>query len=99
MATATKKKRKEEVYPSKAGASIGHTTNLRQTILRLSISMGAYLKNGREPVHALLKVPLDYLLNNYFIQFLLINKCRSVLTRGQCYKTYYVRKLRIFVIS
>jgi hypothetical protein len=43
MATATKKKRKEEVYPSKAGASIGHTTNLRQTILRLSISMGAFL--------------------------------------------------------
>ncbi len=35
-----KKKRKEEAYPSKAGASSGHTTNLKQSILRLfSISM------------------------------------------------------------
>jgi hypothetical protein len=40
MATATKKKkRKEEAYPWKAGASSGHTTNLKQSILRLSISM------------------------------------------------------------
>jgi len=35
-----KKKRKEEAYPWKAGASSGHTTNLKQSILRLSISMG-----------------------------------------------------------
>jgi hypothetical protein len=34
-----KKKRKEEAYPRKAGASSGHTTNLKQSILRLSISM------------------------------------------------------------
>ncbi len=34
-----KKKRKEEAYPWKAGASSGHTTNLKQSILRLSISM------------------------------------------------------------
>jgi hypothetical protein len=40
MATATKKKRKEEAYPWKAGASSRHTTNLKQSILRLSISMG-----------------------------------------------------------
>jgi hypothetical protein len=35
MASATKKekKRKEEAYPSKAGASSGHTTNLKQSIL------------------------------------------------------------------
>ncbi len=40
MATATKKKkRKEEAYPWKAGACSGHTTNLKQSILRLSISM------------------------------------------------------------
>ncbi len=45
MATAKKekkrkeKKRKEEAYPWKAGASSGHTTNLKQSILRLSISM------------------------------------------------------------
>jgi hypothetical protein len=38
MATATKK-RKEEAYPWKAGASSGHTTNLKQSILRLSIPM------------------------------------------------------------
>jgi hypothetical protein len=37
MATATTKK--EEAYPWKAGANSGHTTNLKQTILRLSISM------------------------------------------------------------
>jgi hypothetical protein len=44
MATATKKKRKEkkrkeEAYPWKAGTSSGHTTNLKQSILRLLISM------------------------------------------------------------
>jgi hypothetical protein len=41
MATATKKekKRKEEAYPWKASVSSGHTTNLKQSILRLSISM------------------------------------------------------------
>jgi hypothetical protein len=34
MATATKKKKKkEEAYPWKAGASCGHTTNLKQSIL------------------------------------------------------------------
>ena len=38
MAAATKK-RKEEAYPWKAGASSGHTTNLKQSIWRLSISM------------------------------------------------------------
>jgi hypothetical protein len=39
MATATKKKRKEEAYSWKAGASSGHITNLTQFILRLLISM------------------------------------------------------------
>ncbi len=38
-----KKKRKEEAYPWKAGASSRHTTNLKQSILRLSISMVASL--------------------------------------------------------
>jgi hypothetical protein len=33
MATATKKKRKEEAYPWKAGARSRHTTNLKQSIL------------------------------------------------------------------
>jgi hypothetical protein len=33
------KKRKEEAYPWKACASIGHTTNLKQSILRLLLSM------------------------------------------------------------
>ncbi len=37
---AAKKRRKEEAYPWKAGASSRHTTNLKQSILRLSISMG-----------------------------------------------------------
>jgi len=39
MATATKKKRKVEAYLWKAGARSGHTTKLKQSILRLSISM------------------------------------------------------------
>jgi hypothetical protein len=39
MATATKKERKEEAYHWKASASSGHTTTLKQSILRLSISM------------------------------------------------------------
>jgi hypothetical protein len=39
MLTVTKKKRKEEAHPWKAGTSSGHTTNLEQSILRLSISM------------------------------------------------------------
>jgi hypothetical protein len=33
MAAATKKKRKEEANPWKAGASSGHITNLKQSIL------------------------------------------------------------------
>jgi hypothetical protein len=33
MAAAKKKKRKEEAYPWKAGASRGHITNLMQSIL------------------------------------------------------------------
>jgi hypothetical protein len=33
MATATKKEKKEEAYPWKAGASSGHTTKLKQSIL------------------------------------------------------------------
>ncbi len=33
MAAATKKKRKEEAYPWKGGASSGHITNLKQSIL------------------------------------------------------------------
>ncbi len=33
MAAAAKKKRKEEAYPWKAGASSGHTTKLKQSIL------------------------------------------------------------------
>jgi hypothetical protein len=41
MVSATKKKRKEEAYPWKASASSGHTINLKQSILRLLISMGA----------------------------------------------------------
>jgi hypothetical protein len=39
MAEVTKKKRKEEAYPWKAGAISGHITNLKQSIWRLSISM------------------------------------------------------------
>ena len=50
MATATKKKRSEEAYPWKAGASSGHTTNLKQSILRLSISMSQSHKNTIEQV-------------------------------------------------
>jgi hypothetical protein len=33
MAAATKKEKKEEAYPWKAGASSRHTTNLKQSIL------------------------------------------------------------------
>jgi len=33
MAAATKKKRKEEAYPWKAGANSTHITNLKQSIL------------------------------------------------------------------
>ncbi len=36
-----KKKRKEEAYPWKAGANSGHTTNLKQSILRLLIYMSS----------------------------------------------------------
>ncbi len=34
-----KEKKKLSAYPWKAGASSGHTTNLKQSILRLLISM------------------------------------------------------------
>jgi hypothetical protein len=33
MAVATKKEKKKEAYPWKAGASSGHITNLKQSIL------------------------------------------------------------------
>jgi hypothetical protein len=33
MAVATKKEKKEEAYPWKAGTSSGHITNLKQSIL------------------------------------------------------------------
>jgi hypothetical protein len=33
MAAATKKEKKEEAYPWKAGISSGHITNLKQSIL------------------------------------------------------------------
>jgi hypothetical protein len=39
MATATKKEKKRRRKAWKAGAGSGHTTNLKQSILRLSISM------------------------------------------------------------
>jgi hypothetical protein len=43
MATATKKKkRKEEAYPWKAGASSGHITNLKQSILETFDIYGFY---------------------------------------------------------
>ncbi len=58
MATAAKKQRKEEAYPWKASASSGHTTNLKQSILRLSISMAFHhctvlLPNRTSTMHAL----------------------------------------------
>jgi hypothetical protein len=37
IAAATKKKRKEEAYPWKAGASSGHITNLKQSIWTFDI--------------------------------------------------------------
>jgi len=48
MAAATKK-RKEEAYPWKAGASSGHITNLKQSILSLQI-IDSSLKNLRTSV-------------------------------------------------
>jgi hypothetical protein len=39
MAAATKKKRKEEAYPWKAGASSGHIKTLGNLFWRLLISM------------------------------------------------------------
>jgi hypothetical protein len=39
-----KKKRKEEAYPWKTGASSRHITNIKQSILRLSISMGGIVR-------------------------------------------------------
>jgi hypothetical protein len=43
MAAATKKKRKEEVYPWKAGASSGHITNLKQSCTFYIYGLGIYL--------------------------------------------------------
>jgi hypothetical protein len=40
MATATKKEKKRRSPLEKAGASSGHTTKFKKSILRLSISMG-----------------------------------------------------------
>jgi hypothetical protein len=48
MATATKKKRKEEAYPWKAGASSGHITKLKQSILETFDIYGEYIDFSRE---------------------------------------------------
>jgi hypothetical protein len=49
MAAATKKKRKEEAYPWKAGSSSGHITNLKQSILETfdiyALNIVTYFKN------------------------------------------------------
>jgi hypothetical protein len=42
MATSTKKKRKEEAYPWKAGTSSRHITNLKQSILKTFDIFGLY---------------------------------------------------------
>ncbi len=42
------KKRKEEAYPWKAGASSGHTTNLKQSILRILIYMVETCLNSKQ---------------------------------------------------
>jgi len=67
MATATKK-RKEEANPWKAGTSSGHTTNLKQSILRLSISMA----NSNSP--AVVKVQYPKTPKENILQLLLTNK-------------------------
>ncbi len=46
-----KKKRKEEAYPWKAGASNGHITNLKQSILVTSISMSLAMGNVGDATH------------------------------------------------
>ena len=43
MAAATKKEKKEEAYPWKAGASNGHITNLKQSILETFNIYGSIL--------------------------------------------------------
>jgi hypothetical protein len=45
MAAATKKNRKEEAYPWKAGTSSGHITNLKQSILETFDIYGFALQN------------------------------------------------------
>jgi hypothetical protein len=46
MAAATKKKRKEEAYPWKAGTSSGHITNLKQSILETFDIYGCTTTHG-----------------------------------------------------
>jgi hypothetical protein len=49
MAAATKKKRKEEAYPWKAGASSRHITNLKQPILDTLDIYGSYPEQMQPP--------------------------------------------------
>jgi hypothetical protein len=52
MALQQKKRKKEEAYHWKASASSGHTTNLKQSILRVSISMVTPPKVAKESKEA-----------------------------------------------
>ncbi len=71
MATETKKEKKIEAYPWKADASSGHTTNLKQSILRLSISMiPSYQKvNKSEELSTVSHHTLCLILPGAYLQF------------------------------
>ncbi len=62
------KKRKEETYPWKAGASSRHTTNLKQSILRLSISMDTMKAHLRYQKSALIWGEDSKIYPIYFLQ-------------------------------
>jgi hypothetical protein len=61
MAAATKKKRKEEAYPWKAGASSRHITNLKQSILETFDIYGSSMYNA---VAGTYKITIDIVLPN-----------------------------------
>jgi len=59
MATATKIKKRKDAYPWKACASGGHIANLKQSILRLSISMVVALSKEAKVSNATVFLPVE----------------------------------------
>ncbi len=86
---SNKKRRKEEGYPWKAGARSRHTANLKQSILRLLISMAILSLSNSDYVQLVLRLIGGCisikLSSTWYLMLLCTNKARTYRSfRGLC---------------